>query len=210
MKKKLIVFAREPLPGDVKTRLAASIGDRLATDIYEKMLQDVLETCRQLSGVETVVFWACAENSLPLLSMRYRCRSRIQGAGDLGQRMQAAFEEMFAEGCDLCCIIGSDAPDLPLSHFLEAYRLLAEPQTDVVFGPSKDGGYYLLGLRQSHPQLFTNIPWGGAAVLEQSLAAARDSALATVLLPEWQDIDTVEDLQAFQERKRLSAAMERL
>lgn len=210
MKKKLIVFAREPLPGEVKTRLAASIGDRSAADLYEKMLQDVLETCRQLSGVETVVFWACEENSLPLLSMRYRCRSRIQAAGDLGQRMQAAFEEMFAEGCDLCCIIGSDAPDLPLSIFLEAYRLLAEPQTDVVFGPCKDGGYYLLGLRQSHPQLFANILWGGTSVLEQSLAAARDSSLAVVLLPEWQDIDTVEDLQAFQERKRLSAAMESL
>jgi len=208
MKKGLIVFAREPLPGEVKTRLAAAVGDRVAADLYEKMLQDVLETCRQLSGIETVVFWACEEKSLPLLSMRYRCRSRLQGTGDLGQRMQAAFEEMFADGCELCCIIGSDAPDLPLSHILEAYRLLSEPPADVVFGPSLDGGYYLLGLRQDCPRLFANIPWSGASVLEQSLAAARDSGLTAALLPEWQDIDTVEDLQAFKERKRLSAAME--
>jgi uncharacterized protein len=208
MKKGLIIFAREPLPGEVKTRLAASIGDRAAAELYETMLQDVLKTGRQLNDVETVVFWDCEEESLPLLAERYRCCARRQSPGDLGQRMQAAFGEMFANGCELCCIIGSDAPDLPLSYILEAYQLLATQQTDVVFGPSRDGGYYLLGLRQVWPQLFANIPWSSAAVLEQSLAAARDSGLTAALLPEWQDIDTLEDLQAFQERNRLTLSME--
>ena len=122
--------------------------------------------------------------------------------------MQAAFAEMFAEGYDICCIIGSDAPDLPLSYIDEAYRLLTSPQTDVVFGPSSDGGYYLLGLRQVWPQFFVNIPWSSAAVLEQSMTAARESSLTTALLPEWQDIDTVEDLHAFHERKRLAVSRE--
>jgi len=208
MKKGLIVFAREPIPGAVKTRLAAEIGDHAAAKIYEAMLQNVLKTVRQLSDVESVVFWDCEEESLPLLAERYRCCARRQSPGNLGQRMQAAFEEMFANGCELCCIIGSDAPDLPLSYIQEAYRLLATQQTDIVFGPSRDGGYYLLGLRQVWPQLFTDIPWSSTDVLERSLTTARDSGLTASLLPEWQDIDTLEDLHAFRKRTRLKFTME--
>ena len=204
----LIIFAREPLPGAVKTRLAAAVGDQLAAELYEAMLRDVLKTARQLNDVETVVFWACEEESLPILAERYRCTSRRQSSGDLGQRMQKAFAEMFASGCDVCCIIGSDAPDLPLSYIQDAFQLLETQQADAVFGPSSDGGYYLLGLKAVLPQLFMHIPWSSAAVLEQSLTAARESGLTAVLLPEWQDIDTVEDLNAFHERQRLAALRE--
>lgn len=208
MKKGLIVFAREPLRGKVKTRLAASLGDQIAAEHYEIMLQDVLKTARQLSDLETVVFWDCEEEALPFLAERYRCSSRHQIPGDLGQRMQGAFEEMFKDGFMLCCIIGSDAPDLPAAYILQAYRLLEAPQADVVLGPSLDGGYYLLGLRQVWEQLFVNISWSTAEVLEQSVAAAQGSGLTTALLPEWQDIDTLEDLHAFQARSRLMAAEE--
>ena len=81
MKKGLIVFAREPLPGAVKTRLAAALGDLAAAELYETMLQDVLKTARQLSDVDTVVFWACEEESLPRLAERYRCCARRQSPG---------------------------------------------------------------------------------------------------------------------------------
>ena len=209
MKKGLILFAREPIPGQVKTRLAASIGDHAAAELYETMLQDVLKTARELSDVEAVVFWACEEETaLTALTEKFRCNSRYQRQGNLGQRMQAAFEEMFASGCELCCIIGSDAPDLPVSYIQDAYRLLETKPVDVVFGPSKDGGYYLLGLRQVRPQFFANIPWSSPEVLEQSLAIVRDSGMTATLLPEWQDIDTYEDLQAFQERTRLTVSRE--
>ena len=202
MKNGLIVFAREPLPGTVKTRLASSIGHQRAAEIYENMLQEVLKTTRQLRDIDAVVYWACPEESLPILAERYQCTSRRQKQGDLGQRMQSAFEDMFADGCDTCCIIGSDAPDLPIAHVREAYRLLEMPHPDVIFGPSRDGGYYLLGLRQVCPLLFTNISWSSSAVLGQSLAAALAAGLSTTLLPEWQDIDTVEDLRDFQERNK--------
>ena len=202
MKNGLIVFAREPLPGTVKTRLASSIGHLRAAEIYENMLQEVLKITRQLSDIETVAFWTCPEEALPQLAERYRCTSRIQSQGDLGERMQAAVELMFAGGCDVCCIIGSDAPDLPIAYIIEAYRLLEIEHSDVVFGPSRDGGYYLLGLRQVWPKLFTDISWSSSEVLAQSLAAACASGLSTALLPEWQDIDTVDDLRDFQERTK--------
>lgn len=206
--KGLIIFAREPLPGSVKTRLAAAIGDGAAAKLYETMLQDVLRTAGQLSDVETIVYWACEEESLLRLDEKYGSSSRRQSMGDLGQRMQGAFEEMFAAGCEICCIIGSDAPDLPLSHLEEAFQLLEKQQADVVLGPSLDGGYYLLGMRQVWPQLFENIPWSCSDVLAQSLTAARDSGLTAALLPEWQDIDTVEDLRAYQERNHLTVSTE--
>ncbi|MFZ2947877.1 MAG: TIGR04282 family arsenosugar biosynthesis glycosyltransferase [Desulfuromonadaceae bacterium] len=204
MKRGLIVFAREPLPGAVKSRLAASIGDQAAADLYETMLEDVLKGVRQLDDVAHVVYWACEEESLPRLSEKYRCPSRRQIPGDLGQRMRGAFGEMFADGSDVCCIIGSDAPDLPLPYIREACRLLETERADVVLGPSRDGGYYLIGMRQVWPQFFTDIPWGSASVLELSLEAARNAGLTAALLPEWQDIDTVEDLRAFQERNRVT------
>jgi len=202
MKQGLIVFAREPLPGKVKTRLAASLGETAAAELYETMLRDVLQGGRQLDDVDAVVYWACEEESLPRLAEKYRCRSRRQSPGDLGQRMEGAFGEMFADGCELCCIIGSDAPDLPLPYMLEAYRSLASLKSEVVLGPCRDGGYYLLGMRQVWPELFSDIPWGSAAVLDRSLAASEDSGLTVSLLPAWQDIDTLEDLQAYRERTR--------
>lgn len=196
----LIVFAREPVPGRVKTRLAAAIGEQAAAERYDAMLRDVLETARQLSGAETVVYWSCEEKALSLLAERHGFCSRIQGAGDLGQRMLAAFEEMFSGGCERCCIIGSDAPDLPLSYIRKAFQLLESGENDAVFGPSRDGGYYLLGLRQVCPALFTDIAWSSSAVLEQSLAAARKAGLTAALLPEWQDIDTIDDLNEYLQR----------
>lgn len=202
MKKGLIVFAREPLPGKVKTRLAASLGNEVSAEIYERMLREVLQAACQLNDVDTVVYWSARKESLPLLAEQYKCRSLLQTGVDLGQRMQAAFEEMFSGGHAPCCIIGSDAPDLPVAYIQDAYRLLDEQDTDVVLGPSRDGGYYLLGMKRIMPQLFTNITWSSSVVLEQSLAAAMKSGLSTTLLPEWQDIDTIDDLQAYYVRNQ--------
>jgi hypothetical protein len=202
MKKGLIVFAREPLPGKVKTRLAASLGNEISAEIYEGMLREVLQAACQLNDVDTVVYWSARKESLPLLAEQYKCRSRLQTGVDLGQRMQAAFEEMFLDDYSSCCIIGSDAPDLPVAYIREAYRFLDAQDTDVVLGPSRDGGYYLLGMKQVMPRLFANITWSSPVVLEQSLAAAMKAGLSTTLLPEWQDIDTLDDLQAYYVRNQ--------
>jgi hypothetical protein len=201
----LIIFAREPIPGLVKTRLAATIGDVAAADAYAAMLLDVLKTCRKLIDMETVVYWDCDETSLPLLASRYECRSRKQSAGNLGQRMKSAFAEMFESGFDTCCIIGSDAPDLPISYIQDAVHLLAAGQIDAVFGPTHDGGYYLLGLSRLWPLLFTDIDWGTPQVLRQSLTAGEMAGVKAVLLPEWYDIDTNEDLEKYRERIRTRA-----
>lgn len=200
MRNGLIVFAREPLPGRVKTRLAADIGDTAAADVYSWMLGDVLDNCRKLVGIETIVYWAADSDTIQSLAGRYDCVSTRQVNADLGQRMQAAFSEMFTSGFETCCIIGSDAPDLPVSYILEAFNLLSAQQADVVFGPSHDGGYYLIGLSQPCPSLFIDIDWSTPQVLQQSLVAAGRTGLKAVLLPEWYDIDTHDDLIKYWER----------
>lgn len=206
-RKGLIIFAREPLPGKVKTRLAAAIGDAAAAGLYKAMLQDVLAISSKLMDVETIVFWDCEESGLQLLADRYNCRSRRQADGDLGQRMQAAFAEMFDNGFEQCCIIGSDIPDLPPDYIQEAFDLLAAEKADSIFGPSADGGYYLLGLKLMIPHLFAKIDWSTPLVLRQSLEAAREAGATTALLPVWHDIDTREDLNSFMKRSTMLSAL---
>lgn len=201
--KGLIIFARQPLPGKVKTRLAAAIGDSAAAGLYEAMLRDVLAISLKLTDVGTIVFWDCEESSLPRLAESFRCRSHRQADGDLGQRMQAAFRDMFDNGFENCCIIGSDIPDLPPAYIQQAFDLLAAEKSDAVFGPSDDGGYYLLGLRRMIPQLFTKIEWSTPLTLRQSLEAAREAGATTALLPKWHDIDTREDLNSFMQRSTM-------
>ncbi len=200
MTRGLIVFAREPIPGRVKTRLAASIGDVAAATLYGAMLREVLETAHRLEDVAVHLFWDCEEGALPRVAESFCCRSHRQSAGDLGERMAAAFDQLYAEGYTSCCIIGSDAPDLPPSYIQDAFQLLESAVAQVIFGPCSDGGYYLLGMKASHPELFSGIPWSTGSVLERSREAAITAGLTVALLPEWQDIDTLADFQAFQKR----------
>lgn len=202
MTRGLIVFAREPRPGSVKTRLAAVLGEQTAAELYERMVRDVLAGCAHLDGVTATVYWAAADDALPRMSAEYGSVSRLQPPGDLGERMAGAFQEMFADGIDQCCIIGSDAPDLPAEYLASAFALLDGDDVDVVYGPCVDGGYYLLGMKKMWPELFHGIAWSSAQVLVQSLAAAQRLQLSVRLLPEWRDIDTIEDLHAYRERQR--------
>ena len=101
----------------------------------------------------------------------------------------------FALGHDAVAIIGTDSPDLPLSIIEDAFLALENERTDAVFGPSADGGYYLLAMKRLHASLFQGIEWSRSTVLRMSLARAAQAALRVALLPEWYDLDRVEDLK---------------
>jgi rSAM/selenodomain-associated transferase 1 len=116
-----------------------------------------------------------------------------QEGQDLGERLIRAFDRLFAAGHDRVAIIGSDSPHLPATHMNEAFELLAS--CDVVFGPSRDGGYYLVALNRPRPELFRDVPWSTDAVLARSLEIAAGADIRTALLPEWCDVDTVADLK---------------
>lgn len=201
MTRGLIIFAREPLAGTVKTRLAQDLGShRIATELYTAMLADVLATAATLDDTRVLLFWVLINGSLPSVPALPEMAMFEQLGRDLGERMANAFEMALASGCKTCCIIGSDAPDLPLNFIRRAFDLLEQDEAEAVFGPAEDGGYYLLGLRRFQPRLFEDIAWSGPEVLRTSLERARLCGLRTVLLPPWRDIDTREDLKAFLER----------
>ncbi len=193
MNRGLIIFARPPIPGQVKTRLAASIGDHNAADLYTAMLADVLELTTKLERTRVMVFWAIDDSSIPTFSAPH-VESFLQCGADLGERMKNAFIYAFNLGIDVCCIIGSDSPDLPPEYISRAFVTLEQDQSDIVFGPSEDGGYYLMGMRNAQPQLFEGISWSTSQVLPVSLERACVLGLRASLLPLWYDIDTIDDL----------------
>jgi len=191
----LIVFAREPVPGTVKTRLASDIGAEAATNLYRAMLLDVLELASGLTGLRALVFWSLVGDDLPRFPGFPQLEMHRQCGSDLGERMAAAFATAFSCGIRDCCIIGTDTPDLPAEHIYQAFAALEQDRADAVFGPARDGGYYLLGMKQVQQHLFEGIAWGTPMVLSSSLKRAAEMQLSTTLLPVWHDMDTLDDLK---------------
>lgn len=193
--KALIVFARHPVPGRVKTRLTPPLSPAEAARLYECMLRDVLTKTAPLAGVARLLFYAEEPGALPFFRELVPAVPLFPQRGeDLGIRMLTAFRETFSLGYREVAIIGSDSPDLPLVHIEAAFARLADGRTDAVFGPSEDGGYYLIGLTAPHEALFTGIPWSTENVLAESLARGEDAGLTISLAPVWHDVDTADDL----------------
>jgi uncharacterized protein len=186
----LIIFAREPEPGQVKTRLAPFMGETAAAELYSCMLIDTVAKATALPGVVPLIF---AAGEMAWFRRRFpEVRLSPQQGGDLGERMEKAFADVFAGGAGPVCIVGSDSPDLPPEYVMRAFAELES--ADIVFGPSEDGGYYLLGMRRLHRELFRGIAWSTGDVLERSLRIAEEAGLKRALLPEWYDVDVPEDL----------------
>ncbi len=199
----LVVFARQPVAGAVKTRLAETIGDAAAVQLYCGFLEDTVTTCaswrKQTVGADPnrrLVFAVDPSADDPLiaeLARRGGMHVVEQGEGDLGDRLQRAMDAEFSRGARAVCVIGSDAPTLPRSHLDHAFRALHfEP---AVFGPSFDGGYWLVGAQRPAPDLFTNIPWSSEDTLDASLRHLRGSKTLGHLLPYWYDVDDAADLK---------------
>jgi hypothetical protein len=115
----------------------------------------------------------------------------------LGERLNNIFLEKLSQGYKAVSIIDSDSPDLPKSVIKESFHLLLSKRAEVVFGPCHDGGYYLVGMRKPHPELFRNIPWSTENVLSVTLEIARKMGLNVKLLSTWNDLDTFKDLLEF-------------
>lgn len=194
MSRGLIIFAREPVPGKVKTRLAQSIGDRAAAGIYSAMLSDTVHKAALLDNVRIMIFWATENGDVPEFSNLPGVETFVQSGEDLGKRMDNAFNAAFSHGVSRCCIIGSDSPDLPIEFLSQAFDSLDESDTDIVYGPAEDGGYYLLGMKQLWSPLFKNMQWSSPAVMVETVKLINKLGLKSHRLPQWHDIDTYDDL----------------
>jgi len=185
----LIIFTRNPELGKVKTRLAKTIGDEKALAVYTDLL---LHTKNETHSIncDKFVFYDAAIVKEDIWSEDFYHKKR-QASGDLGQRMQDAFDSLFEMGYQNCIIIGSDLFDLKATLIENAYKKLLDH--DVVIGPAEDGGYYLLGLKKNNTLIFQNKDWGTSTVFE---ATIRDlETLKVCLLDTLNDIDTFDDLE---------------
>jgi len=185
----IVIFARAPELGAVKTRLAKAVGNERALALYEAFLDD---TCALTQGLGARRVLAVA-GDVDHPRVAHLCKSQrltveSQGDGDLGARMARAVATHVATGPVV--IIGSDAPTLPRAHLHQALdELMAH---DVVIGPSDDGGYYLIGARVEVPELFLEVEWSTAQVLPTTLQ--RLAGRSSLVLPPWYDVDTEDDL----------------
>jgi len=190
----LIVFVKTPRPGLVKTRLAAAIGAEHAAALYRAMAERVFrETDPANATYARVVCYAPADGRREVDAWLPGERLHAQSAGDLGARMAAAFEWAFDGGAARVVLIGTDTPDLSRGDLLHAFESLRA--SDLVVGPSLDGGYYLIGLPRPIPALFERIPWSTPTVLGETLTRAESLGLSVAPLAVRGDIDTVEDLR---------------
>jgi rSAM/selenodomain-associated transferase 1 len=213
----LIIFAKAPIPGQVKTRLCPPLSPDEAASLHGSIVLDMLERSSPpthtlpLRGGREGRGWDRFIACLPspdhvffrILEERQGVRLLPQTGDDLGARMAHALADIFAQGYRRALVIGTDLPTLPGSVFGEALALL--DTHDVVLGPAHDGGYYLIGLRKPAPELFAGMPWSTDQVLALTQTKAAAAGLKTALLPVRRDLDTLDDLMALTAEAGLEA-----
>lgn len=191
----VLIFGRYPVPGRTKTRLASAVGAVRAADWQRRLTERTVKT---VSGAAEA--WGATAAFAHAGGDSRRMRAWLgkglqffpQQGGHLGEGMRLAFAEAFQRGARRVVLVGSDIPDLRREHLGEALAALGE--CDVVLGPSRDGGYWLMGLRRP-ADLFGGIGWGSATVFARTLELARRQGLAVHRLPLLEDVDTVENLR---------------
>ncbi len=187
-KKALIIFTRNPELGKVKTRLAKTVGDESALNIYKFLIKHTAEITKDLN-VDKYVFYSEEIHKDDAWDSDI-FRKRLQNGNDLGARMHNAFVEIFGMGYAMAIIIGCDMFEWDKKDLEMAFDSLKNHH--FVIGPATDGGYYLLGMKEPRPELFENKTWGTDTVLKDALASLKDENY--ILLKERNDIDIYEDI----------------
>ncbi len=194
----LVIFAKWPRPGRVKTRLCPPLRPDQAAELARCFLLDTVERVSRLEAVQVWVAFTPAASephfrALLPASVRYL----PQRGNDLGEREMNIFIDLFENAATRVAIMGSDIPSVPLAYLRSAFALLKSPNCDAVLGPSRDGGYYCIGAQAGRgglPALFEHIEWSTERVLQQTLQQARLHNLRVRLIPPWYDVDSVEDM----------------
>jgi uncharacterized protein len=187
----ICIFAKPPVAGQVKTRLAAVLGPERAAALARAFLDDTIAAVRAVPWAQALLAaTGPMESDLPVL---------LQGEGDLGARIERVLQAALRDA-PFAIAIGADAPALP-RRFLEAARA-ALAAVDAVVGPADDGGFYLLGLRACPEGLLAGLPWSSAETFTRTVERLRSRGLRVEVLERWFDVDRAEDLDRLREALR--------
>lgn len=198
----LIIFAKLPRAGEVKTRLGESIGMEQAAKVYKEFAEHAFTLADGVNAKDIVVyiFYAPGASEIEIKQWVGRPFHFIEQRGNsLGDRMRNAFDRTFADGATQTVIIGTDVPELDARTLHSSFAYLTSH--DIVIGPSTDGGYYLLGMNVPTKDVFDGIVWSSSAVTETTLARIEAGNYSFALLPVLSDIDTEEDYRAYVQRR---------
>jgi rSAM/selenodomain-associated transferase 1 len=202
----LIIFAKRPDPRTTKRRLSPPLDREEAARLYACFLEDTLTVARQVHGARRIVAYDPPTAEAYFKALAPDFGRMPQTGSDLGERMHQALAAAFAQGCVRAILIGSDLPHLKADVIELGFQRLRQG-AEVVLGPSSDGGYYLVGLTRSQPQLFS-VPMSTPRVLRQTLEAVEQSGLRLALLPENFDVDIAADLVKLQALLEADASIE--
>lgn len=190
----LILMAKAPVPGSVKTRLCPPLSPRKAAQLYACLLADAAGEGASLRGIRRYLFHAPPRERAYFRTAPFSgFLLRKQGGGDLGKRMAHAAAEAFSAGARRAVLIGADCPALSAARIRSAFRELARG-VDAVFGPARDGGFYLVGLNAPPASLFEGIAWSTPKALAEVLSRCRRAGMTYALLPVESDLDTGDNL----------------
>ena len=187
MRPVVILFAKAPRPGFVKTRLIPHVGAEAACRLHEAFVRDMLDMLKEAEDV-------CDLEIHANLSWDGIAQNRVfrwQAPGDLGTRMRTALENALNSSHPVAAIFGSDSPSLPAAYV----RQILECPADVCLGPALDGGFYAIACRKVTSDMFNGVTWSSPQTLEQTIAAINSAGLTVALGPAWYDIDSADDLQ---------------
>ena len=189
----LLIFVKAPKPGQVKTRLQTDLSTDEALLLYKAMVEDLVARFRNVVFCDIkILYWPVNTKEQVQKWLGYELAYFPQTGTDLGWRMHNSFVWAFAQNFRRVVIVGSDIPTLERSTVTSAFEHME--QYDVVIGPSDDGGYYLIGLNEPHPELFTNIVWSTNTVLADTLEKIRTEKLSVHQLATKTDVDTFHDV----------------
>jgi uncharacterized protein len=197
------IICKAPQPGHSKTRLATAIGAVAASGLSACFLRDVaaaIEAVPEALGRRGYGVYAPAGAEHVMRQLLPAAFELLLQAGDdLGHVLFGAASALLLAGHDCVLLVNGDSPTLPARLLVQAVEALREPGDRMVLGPASDGGYYLIGLKHPHRQLFTRIAWGTETVARSTCERAAEIGLATTLLPEWYDVDDLESLRWLQD-----------
>ena len=196
----ILLFVKYPENGNVKTRIATDLDETVVRELYMNFVQDSLALIETLRLPFFICFFPETAQDKMRAWLGEQYHFMPQKGNDLGERMKNSFLQTFTEGFNTVVLLGSDTPDLPVHFIKQAIQALRT--NDVVLGPSSDGGYYLIGCTKNSysPVFFENIHWSTNTVFQETMSIFERLQKKILVLPEWYDIDTVEDIRDFIKR----------